>query len=73
MFAIDYPHRGPSVAGHMKHAMKSSNIPEQSQRKAVIQSAHDEAPRPVRKNRLRNRKIACNPAMTPTASRPSDV
>ena len=36
--------------------MTSSIIPEQSQRKAVIQPAHDEAPRPVRKNRLRRRK-----------------
>jgi hypothetical protein len=40
----------------MKHAMTSSIIPEQSQRKAVIQPAHDEAPRPVRKNRLRSGK-----------------
>ena len=36
--------------------MKSSIIPEQFQRKAVIQPAHDEAPRPVRKNRLRSGK-----------------
>jgi hypothetical protein len=56
MFAIDYPHRITSTAGYMRHAMKSSIIPEQSQRKAVIQSAHDEAPRPVRKNRVRSAK-----------------
>jgi hypothetical protein len=37
--------------------MTSSIIPEQFQRKAVIQPAHDEAPRPARKNRLRRRKI----------------
>ena len=53
MFAIDYPHRIASAAGHMKHAMKPSNITCRSPRKAVIQSAHEEAPRPVRKNRLR--------------------
>jgi hypothetical protein len=40
----------------MKHAMKTSNITCRSQRKAVIQPAHDEAPRPVRKNRLRSGK-----------------
>jgi hypothetical protein len=33
--------------------MTSSIIPEQSHRKAVFQPAHEEAPRPVRKNRLR--------------------
>jgi hypothetical protein len=36
--------------------MTSSIIPEQSQRIADFQSAHDEAPRPVRKNRLRSGK-----------------
>ena len=56
MFAIDPPHRVASAPGDMRHAMTSSIIPEQSQRKAVIQPAHDEAPRPVRKNRVRRRK-----------------
>jgi hypothetical protein len=56
MFAIDPPHRVASAPGHMRHAMTSSIIPEQSQRKAVIQPASKEAPRRVRKNRLRYRK-----------------
>jgi hypothetical protein len=53
MFAIDYPHRVASAPGNMKHAMKYSNITSRSPRIADFQSAHAEAPRPVRKNRLR--------------------
>jgi hypothetical protein len=56
MFAIDPPHRFASAAGHMKHAMNSSNITDQPQRIADFQSAPSEAPRPVRKNRIRNQK-----------------
>jgi hypothetical protein len=40
MFAIDPPHRVASAAGHMRHAMKRSHN-ETSQRKAVIQPAHE--------------------------------
>jgi hypothetical protein len=37
---------------------------EKSQRKAVIQPAHEEAPRPVRKNRLRNPKTTTSSAQS---------
>jgi hypothetical protein len=56
MFAIDPPHRIAAAPGHMKHAMNTSNITDQPPRIADFQSAPSEAPRPVRKNRLRKQK-----------------
>jgi hypothetical protein len=56
MFTIDPPHRIASAPGHMKHAMNTSNITDRSPRIADFQSAPSEAPRPVRKNRIRNPK-----------------
>jgi hypothetical protein len=54
MFAIDPSHRFASAPGHMNHAMNTSNINDRSPRIADFQSAPSEAPRPLRKNRLRN-------------------
>jgi hypothetical protein len=56
MFAIDSPHRIAAAPGHMKHAMNPSNITDRSPRIADFQSAPSEAPRPMRKKRLRNPK-----------------
>jgi hypothetical protein len=56
MFTIDPPHRIAAAPGHMNHGMNTSNITDRSPRIADFQSAPSEAPRPVRKNRIRNPK-----------------
>ena len=56
MFSSHDSHRFASAPGHMTTAKKSSNITSLSPRKADIQSAPTEGPRPVRINRLRIRK-----------------
>ena len=56
MFSIHHSHRFASAPRQLTTVMTTSNITSRSPRKADFRSAHDEAPRPARKNRLRSRK-----------------